>query len=276
MEIKNNICDKGSESDLPIYKVYTNSVKFESGVNVLAHRHSFIEIEMITAGRALVGVNGKTEYMDENYIYILRPTDVHTFMCKDEDKAEIMKIHMDESIISGDILDTLFKDEQAFVKKISKTKANIIKHLFDVLTLLDSGHSNYERMLKNTIDSIFSVLLTDFAVEEDDNDPIKFAVTYLNIHFAQSPTLETLANLTHYNSSYFSKLFHSTTSYTYVEYLNRLKINCAKKLLAQSKKSIIDIGAECGFSSHSNFLRAFANIVGSTPGEYRKSINKNK
>ncbi|GHV50120.1 AraC family transcriptional regulator [Spirochaetia bacterium] len=70
--------------------------------------------------------------------------------------------------------------------------------------------------------------------------------------------------------SSFCRRFRKKTGMTFVEYLNGVRINNAKKLLQQSKMYVDDIAYECGFNSISFFNRKFKKQTGMTPLEYRR------
>lgn len=258
--------------------IYVGRKKILCGENYTAHRHNFIEIEMIISGFATVGINGKKEVMAENCIYMLRPTDIHTFSCENTECVEILKINMSEKVIKSDILDVLMSGEKPFSAKLSAQNALQIQMLSQVLFGAVNNVEYNERTVCDIIDAVFSTLLSKngndlfSSPKSADNDPVKNAIIYMQLHFAENPPLEKVAHAAHYNPSYFSRLFHGRTNKTYVEYLNSLKINCAKKLLLESTDNVTRIGEKCGFNSHSNFLRTFFNEVGCSPTSYRKSI----
>ncbi|GHU87307.1 AraC family transcriptional regulator [Spirochaetia bacterium] len=68
----------------------------------------------------------------------------------------------------------------------------------------------------------------------------------------------------------FCRRFKKKTGMTFVEYLNSVRINNAKKLLQQSKMYVDDIAYECGFNSISFFNRKFKEQSGVTPMDYRR------
>ena len=56
---------------------------------------------------------------------------------------------------------------------------------------------------------------------------------------------------------------------SYSEYMRNVKINHACYLLQNTDSSISSIAAQCGYTTHSSFNRAFKQITGITPQEYR-------
>jgi AraC family transcriptional regulator len=82
--------------------------------------------------------------------------------------------------------------------------------------------------------------------------------------------LEALALESGYSRGYFLQMFRAATGYTPHQYLIRLRLEKARSLIDSGAMSFIDIARECGFCSHSHFTRAFRQIVGVTPSEYRR------
>ena len=56
---------------------------------------------------------------------------------------------------------------------------------------------------------------------------------------------------------------------SYIEYLNKIRINEAQKLLTKTNKRITEIAIETGFNSLTNFGRVFKQISGCSPRQYK-------
>jgi AraC-like DNA-binding protein len=69
-----------------------------------------------------------------------------------------------------------------------------------------------------------------------------------------------------------SRLFKKTTGFAPSQYLIRLRMAHARRLLRETTKSMIDIGLEVGYSSPRHFAQMFRRAVGVTPSEYRHQI----
>lgn len=92
----------------------------------------------------------------------------------------------------------------------------------------------------------------------------------MHTHFRDNPTLATVSKVAGMSRPYFCDKFKQSTGENFCDYLNRLKIGYAKKLLASTDISITEICFRCGFNSASNFLRVFHAMVDMSPSEYRK------
>ena len=101
-------------------------------------------------------------------------------------------------------------------------------------------------------------------------DPIRKAVVYLNEHYAENITVDTLAAIAHYSPAQFRRLFHSLTQMSPSDYITNVRINAAKTILGTTDRRISDIAQDVGFFDHSHFIRTFKHTVGVTPAKYRR------
>ncbi len=76
--------------------------------------------------------------------------------------------------------------------------------------------------------------------------PIIDALYYMEQHYQENPSLETVALLSGYSASHFSRLFHAQLGKSYSEYLTRIRIRHAQELLLNTKKSVTEIALETG------------------------------
>lgn len=81
----------------------------------------------------------------------------------------------------------------------------------------------------------------------------------------------TIANALGISSSYLCSAFKKETGMSIVEYIQKEKIELAKKLLLYSEYSLSDISAYLSFSSQSYFQAVFKKLEGKTPNEFRQS-----
>jgi transcriptional regulator GlxA family with amidase domain len=72
----------------------------------------------------------------------------------------------------------------------------------------------------------------------------------------------------------FDRRFIKATGNTPVEYLQRVKIESAKKALETSRKTINEVMYEVGYSDVKAFREVFRKVTGMSPLEYRRRYNK--
>lgn len=102
-----------------------------------------------------------------------------------------------------------------------------------------------------------------------NSELIKKAIHYISKNFAEMITLEDVANLVHLNPAYFSTIFKQSTGSSFKEYLNMVRVEESKRLLANTDYSLIDIAIATGFENQSYFSKVFKKYTGLTPKQYR-------
>ncbi|WP_322513502.1 substrate-binding domain-containing protein [Chloroflexus sp.] len=99
---------------------------------------------------------------------------------------------------------------------------------------------------------------------------VRKAMAYIHSHYDRPLTRQDIAHYVGMSEDYLTHCFRQELGATPVEYLNRYRVLQARRLLAESDKSITNIALEVGFSSSSYFSRVFRKEVGQTPEEYRR------
>jgi len=93
-----------------------------------------------------------------------------------------------------------------------------------------------------------------------------------HIHLDSSLSIEKVASLLGISAHYTSQLFSRIHNESFINYINKLRIDHACFLLTNDeKKSIDEIIFECGFGSKATFNRVFKNLKGCTPSQFRNN-----
>jgi len=103
------------------------------------------------------------------------------------------------------------------------------------------------------------------------SDEIAKAIQYVKLHYADNISLQTVADYVDLSSGYLSNLFRKELQITFIDYLNRYRIERAKELMATTSKKSSDIAVEVGFSpEYTYFSKVFKKVTGLNPNEYRR------
>lgn len=92
---------------------------------------------------------------------------------------------------------------------------------------------------------------------------------YVQHNYANDISLTEMANHLHMNYSYLSSYFKQRTGENLTTYINRIRVEEAKKLLLDLNLSVSEVSAMTGFSEHNYFSKVFKKITGFTPLEFR-------
>ena len=93
-----------------------------------------------------------------------------------------------------------------------------------------------------------------------------------NLHKPEELSLTRIADITYFNPTYLSRLFHQVMGETLSVYISSARIRRANQLLRDSSNRISDISEAVGFSSAANFSRFYRKMTGHSPQEYRDSL----
>lgn len=96
-------------------------------------------------------------------------------------------------------------------------------------------------------------------------------IAYINEHFHESLSLDTLATQANISPYHFTRIFAKETGMTPHHYLIATRISAAKFLLKSSGTSVKEIAFRTGFQSETSFCNTFKKWEGCTPSQYRTS-----
>ncbi len=108
------------------------------------------------------------------------------------------------------------------------------------------------------------------AVQSKGNGVILQAKEYVAQHYTEAISLNDVAKHVCLSTSYFSTLFKNETGRGFVEYVQHVRIEQAKRLLRESKMRIADIARKVGYHDMKFFNKVFYKETNVTPSEYRK------
>jgi len=109
--------------------------------------------------------------------------------------------------------------------------------------------------------------------EHDDPEIIR-AQEFIEKNYHDKISVETLADLVLVGRRSFERRFKKATNNTVVEYMQRVKIEAAKRRFETSRKNISEVMYDVGYTDTKAFRTLFKKLTGLTPIEYRNKYNK--
>lgn len=177
---------------------------------------------------------------------------------KVREMIEIAGITKDSPIYhanSKDLRQNMMEEMLYIVKNADKSPLHLIGHLY---LFLDYMTRSAETMrLKQ------GGRLRDFYIKE--------ALSFIEQNFQNDISVEDIAAFCGLNRSYFGKIFHDTIGKSPQEFLMSYRMQKATELLKLTQLSIGDIGNAVGYPNQLHFSRAFKNVYGVSPREWRNA-----
>ena len=110
--------------------------------------------------------------------------------------------------------------------------------------------------------------------KEHEDEPIKKAQEYIETNFQNKITVDQLATMFALSRRNLERRFKKATANTVVEYIQRVKIEAAKKNLESAAKNISEVMYEVGYNDTKAFRTTFKRITGLSPIQYRNKYNR--
>ncbi len=99
---------------------------------------------------------------------------------------------------------------------------------------------------------------------------VKEYMRELEQNFGEPQTVKSTAASFGISRRRFTQCFRELSGVTWLNYIHRLRVAHAKLLLAETNRTVLSIGFECGFECHSTFYRVFYKNEGVSPQEWRE------
>ncbi len=256
------------------------------------HSHSFDEIAIVLAGTS-VHIVGKEEYpLMRGDVFVIHGDQVHGnkklskfHVLNILYKREFFETVKDElGMVTG--FNTLFVYEPCF-RKYHKFKArlhlnphqlNNVTHLAELLKEeIDNKLPGYKRIVDYLFKTIVINLCRYYSEVETPHSKslikVGCAIDFMENNFAEEITLNKLAKEAKMSTASFFRAFKKITNCTPVDYLIRLRIEKAVKMMEEnSDVRVVDVSTGTGFWNSSYFSRKFKEIMGTSPTDYLKKI----
>ena len=130
--------------------------------------------------------------------------------------------------------------------------------------------------LEEKVDFVMRETQRAFAAAKEtvEHPVIIKAVHYIKKHYAEDLSLSVMAKYTGYNENYFSNLFRQEANESFTNYLNRIRIERAQRLLDDPRCKVYEAAEKVGFRNASYFSTMFKKVTGMSISDYRNGGRK--
>jgi two-component system, response regulator YesN len=103
---------------------------------------------------------------------------------------------------------------------------------------------------------------------------VEVGLQYINARYQEELSLEKVAAVVYLNPVYFSQLFKQKTGCGFKEYIIRLRLEQAKRMLQDTKLRLAEIAERVGYQDMRHFTQQFRKKFGQTPSRYRETCGE--
>lgn len=262
------------------------------------HMHDFIEIAYVASGRGIHRV-GENEYnVSKGDLFIINYNVPHEFRSLPDTAHPYLSVYncifrprfIDYSLINcrdfNDItwhflFRSLFPDEaeQRVDIKLLENDSLEMEALYEKMHReYHMREEGYIEILRAYVIELLVSIFRQYRIQlKNSGKPpakkstvIEKAIEYLKQNYSSNIRLEDIAAKAFLSYSYFGRLFKEYTGMTVSEYIQKLRMEEACRLLKSTSKKVTDIASDVGYTDIKFFYSVFRKVTGKTPAEYRK------
>lgn len=166
-------------------------------------------------------------------------------------------------------MDDFFKEAQKTYRNVLTEEQEDMRRLkayysYSALAVWQADFMEWLLELHEQINSRFDA--------NKNQQKIKQAIAYIQENYDRDLNMAVVSNHISMNYSLFSYLFKEYTGSNFVNYLKSIRMEEAKRLLAETDLRIIEISAKIGYENEKHFMKTFKASCGVSPSEYRKNV----
>ena len=105
-------------------------------------------------------------------------------------------------------------------------------------------------------------------------EPVANAIAFMAGHYGEHLAVGDLARVVALSEDRLAHVFKEATGFPVKDYLTRLRITIARRLLTETKAKIDIVAQRVGFGDGSSLSRTFIDLAGVRPGEFRRSMQR--
>lgn len=265
-------------------------VKRTNGSIVKPHTHEFIELVYICSGEAyheIDGVQYKTKKGD--FLFINYGSN-HAIYA--DSPFEYYNILFTPGFLSKELTNSRNAFDLLMLNSFSSFSKSNLHPMFtftgsEMLTLeriideLESEFNNHKNGYSEIIKSYMTIILITLFRKMEPASPFTEKkkipaemLEYIENHYKEKITINTLADRCFYNPSYFSRIFKEIYGVTLTQFIAEKRFENACRLLLTTDCTIEEIAITSGYKNTAAIYKHFKSKLGLTPKEYKQKNKK--
>ncbi|MEY8355511.1 AraC family transcriptional regulator [Lachnospiraceae bacterium 54-53] len=248
------------------------------------HFHSTYEVYYLLEGERKFFIKDRTVVIKAGDLVIIHPNVLHRTADGNHSEHEKIILNFKEEFMPGaegeffqKLHPGLHEDYLVihFSHHLKIIGEELLLQIVEEAQVRKAAYREYIQSLIIQLLILSSRYLEEHAMEPFEyltpmHERISEVVRYINDHYKGDLSLQYLADKFYVSPFYLSRAFKEVTGFTFVEYVNSVRVKEAKKLLEETNLKVYLIAAKAGYGSITHFGRVFKEITGHAPLYYRR------
>ncbi|WP_235782076.1 AraC family transcriptional regulator [Paenibacillus senegalensis] len=258
--------------------------KHLGGHRITEHHHPYYQLLFVLEGEGKIRLDGVAHELSIHDTALIAPYCPHSVLS--DSKLTLLVVAFERDALDPEIVDGLMREvfaDSLVIKMNSFTGSEQRQLLRKMLFEQAAQESLLGRLSLKILLSQFLITLarsvtpvssgSQAAYVHAPANPLRAEKVrkYLDTHYFEPLTAPDIASKLGISTRHVNNIFKEQYGLTPMQYLTRIRIQVAERLLAETDKSIISICFEVGYDSVSTFYRCFKAETNVSPNTYRKS-----
>lgn len=231
-----------------------------------SHFHGCYEVLWAIRGQSRLTLERESHQLKEGSICLVMENQIHSFYVGPESELWVM-------VFSGNLVEPFHREstQKSYPLPVFQPSLTLVR-MIPRSDASDFPDQYYMRAFLYRLCHEFTHSVASRPARNDTDIRVGHEIlSYINEHYTQDISLETLAREFGLNPHYISSLLSGITHQNFRAYLNSYRIEKAREMLRTTDLPITVIALDCGFETLRTFNRVFLNTAGATPREYRNA-----
>ena len=245
------------------------------------HHHTECELSIFLAGAGTYAVGEREYHFEAGDVFLFGSNEAHC-ITKITEQMDLLNVHFEAKLLwerpeSTELLNLFAARSKSFSHQFPHGDPKLKQYVLDLCNELQTDQPC--RLLSSKC-ALFAVLVhmvrsyDCINPERVINAPssvtksLKKAIYYIIENLQSKLTLDEIAAVACMTPTYFSSVFKKFNGVSPWEFITIKRVEKAIEMLKTSSLSKLEIAERCGFSSSSNFYKAFLHITGKKPGDF--------
>lgn len=247
------------------------------------HLHTDIEIIYVLEGRLTVISDNKQIIVEKNQLTVLNSCQLHELFSEDSAQLLIFQLGLKQFEQSFPQIYELYFDSVPMAISSDKEKQRLLAHIIEASQAYYHEETYFSLLCHGFASLILFDLIHLYPYQKMSetsknrflikNERIRRISDYIQQNYEKKLLLSDIAESENLTVPYLSHFFRDNFGLSFQDYLNMIRCEKAMYLLSHTHHHLLGISELCGFSDVRYLNRAFTNLYGLTPKEFRKAKN---